>query len=140
MGLLDSLREIRPQGPDLSRFDKELAAIEESERENLSRLGAWYMKAHGGEPEEEARGFAEQAAKLAEEKKQVNARRLAAQGLRECPGCGRAIPADSLFCNQCGEKLEPLKTENPSGRFCASCGARLEPGDKFCTSCGAKAE
>jgi class 3 adenylate cyclase/tetratricopeptide (TPR) repeat protein len=44
-----------------------------------------------------------------------------------CPSCTHANPEDSVFCEDCGAKLE---------RTCASCGTGNSPAARFCRKCG----
>ncbi len=44
-----------------------------------------------------------------------------------CSYCGSENPSDSSFCEQCGQKLEPL---------CPSCKSPLSVGARFCRRCG----
>ena len=46
-----------------------------------------------------------------------------------CPKCNKEIPADSVFCPYCGEKMAEV---------CSECGAELIAGSAFCRMCGAK--
>ena len=48
-----------------------------------------------------------------------------------CNACGKAIPAGSKFCPECGAKQN-------AGSFCTSCGKEIPAGTKFCPECGAK--
>jgi membrane protease subunit (stomatin/prohibitin family) len=76
----------------------------------------------------------------------------------KCSRCGSAIPANSRFCLECGEKIEQAPAENKvicpgckaevaAGKFCIECGAplsikcsncsaELPAGAKFCPECG----
>src|SRR5512143_523493 len=45
-----------------------------------------------------------------------------------CARCQHESPADSLFCQECGAKLEQV---------CAQCGVDNSPQAKFCRKCGA---
>ncbi len=44
-----------------------------------------------------------------------------------CSKCAGENPADALFCEKCGAKLE---------RACPSCGATVSPDARFCKRCG----
>lgn len=46
-----------------------------------------------------------------------------------CAGCGKPMPADSVFCPHCGKQ---------TGAACVKCGESLPAGSAFCTKCGAK--
>ena len=54
-----------------------------------------------------------------------------------CPSCHSEVPDGSMFCTNCGKKLD---TPAPSGPVCPVCGAQVAPGAKFCTNCGNKLE
>ena len=63
-----------------------------------------------------------------------------------CPNCSADLPADAVFCDQCGASLgsgAPLVTpappaETPAGEnLCPQCGAPTIPGEAFCDNCGA---
>ena len=76
-----------------------------------------------------------------------------------CPKCNTAIPPNTKFCPNCGEKIEKIgggiacpkcKTEMPPNtKFCPNCGNKMQascpkcnadipPGTKFCPECGEK--
>ena len=44
-----------------------------------------------------------------------------------CPSCNYDNPADALFCEGCGAKLELI---------CPACKASVTPGASFCKKCG----
>lgn len=48
-----------------------------------------------------------------------------------CKCCNRELPADAMFCMQCGTKVE-------QAAFCMKCGSELVPGAAFCMKCGEK--
>ena len=80
-----------------------------------------------------------------------------------CPGCGKSIPADSVFCPFCGTRIlhqaapevQPAADEAPAAptespdtakdaveekpkvKYCTNCGAQLDIDAAFCTNCGA---
>jgi len=49
-----------------------------------------------------------------------------------CPHCGRTLPADAVFCAQCGRPVGTTQTMTK----CAHCGRALRPGAKYCARCG----
>ena len=50
-----------------------------------------------------------------------------------CVACGKAIPAGSRFCPECG-------AVQAAANKCKVCGAELNAGAKFCPACGQKVE
>lgn len=107
-------------------------------REALIQIGTVYLERHREDCEPEYREFINQIKALEEQKETLERNKLAAQGLRMCEHCRQIITLDSVFCNKCGSKLEPLEISSAGGRFCPSCGASLAEGDAFCTACGSK--
>ncbi len=77
-----------------------------------------------------------------------------------CAKCGAALPTNSKFCLECGEKVAPKLPDNKiicpecgnavvKGKFCPECGHKfitacpkcgkeIVPGAKFCLECGEK--
>lgn len=51
-----------------------------------------------------------------------------------CPSCGKQNNPTAKFCADCGSKMEVAKVP------CAKCGAQLREGAKFCSECGASQE
>ena len=73
-----------------------------------------------------------------------------------CPACGRPVPPDERFCENCGADVHPeapagpasrpatdevtvkLNRPRPSAPPCLECGGRVDA-DGYCETCGAKA-
>lgn len=51
-----------------------------------------------------------------------------------CPGCGKQNNPTAKFCADCGGKMEVAKVP------CVKCGAQLREGAKFCSECGSSQE
>ena len=51
-----------------------------------------------------------------------------------CPKCNKKIEDGSIFCTECGSKIE-VKEEV---FYCEECGNKLKKGSAFCTECGTK--
>lgn len=82
---------------------------------------------------------AKEVSEIDKEREFQEKRKLAVQGLRRCEKCGNILVLDSMFCNKCGEKLNPLfVTEVQNGNICSVCGAEYKEGAMFCTACGNK--
>lgn len=50
-----------------------------------------------------------------------------------CKNCKSEIPDDSIFCQECGAKVE---RDNKGPKTCPKCGNAVEEGDLFCMACG----
>lgn len=72
-------------------------------------------------------------------------------GMVYCTNCGASMTDDSLFCMECGARLDaaaPASTtadmsgtdSAPAGRICSFCGAVLDDDACFCVECGNKYE
>ena len=59
-------------------------------------------------------------------------------GPGSCAACDTKLDNDSRFCASCGARVEP-ETETQE-RACSACSAPLDPDSKFCAACGAKVE
>ena len=82
-----------------------------------------------------------------EKEKLLTQYKLSFEGKMLCEACGQTIPADSVFCNKCGEKitppdfssLEPPTAQQPASvaqNVCPNCGAALVGDAAFCEKCG----
>src|ERR1700761_3147218 len=57
-----------------------------------------------------------------------------------CTHCGKVNREGSLFCQDCGHRLEPAaaapKPAAAAGTTCSACGTVNPPGMNFCKMCG----
>ena len=148
MGFFDTKKEttqkqIPAVQPEVAACDKELVELEQHRQELFVKIGKRYAeemtveKAEGTPYEEDITGLE----KIAARTELLNKRKLAVQGLKKCEKCGNVLGIDSAFCNQCGEKLEPVAPEVfTDAPLCPKCKNPVEPGVLFCTKCGTKLE
>lgn len=126
---------------EVAECDRQIAALERRRTEVHLNIGQIYTE---NNTVEAAKGtpFADdmmELQKIAQQTDFYEKRKLAVQGLRKCEKCGNILVLDSVFCNKCGEKLEPLfQTEDTDKKVCGKCGAPYEEGAGFCVSCGNK--
>lgn len=52
--------------------------------------------------------------------------------VKTCPNCGAETTDNSIFCMECGMKLDISNDVN----FCIHCGTAVVPGARFCMNCG----
>lgn len=126
-----------------SRVESHLDKALKSAYEQLGKI--FYEQNTSGEVDEEYRELFDKIAKVLQEKNLLVVRMLARQGKRKCDACTKIVPVESLFCNMCGTKLEPLAEEvlqpsKPTVKSCIKCGTRIEDGAAFCTNCGTRCE
>ena len=60
-----------------------------------------------------------------------------------CAHCHSEIADDSMFCTECGAKVEASAASSmlrPSARVCPHCGNDIPADAEFCTMCGARLE
>ncbi len=56
-----------------------------------------------------------------------------------CPGCGKPVRPDDVFCSRCGYSLaQDTRPARPkvSANACVKCGYTFRAGDAFCVKCG----
>lgn len=55
--------------------------------------------------------------------------------MKECKNCQKTYDDNSMFCTECGGRLEESA---PRGSFCPNCGTACQAGAAFCTNCGTR--
>lgn len=151
MGFMDSVQNFSEnlwqQGtvpPEVAECDKVIADLDQKNDMLIKEIGQIYVRDNTvesaeGTPYEDAM---KNLKAVSEQKEAVFKKKLSIQGLRMCENCGNVLSLDSLFCNKCGGKLEPIQQiENETGsagRFCPKCGATVDDDSDFCVKCGNK--
>lgn len=147
MGIIDNMREMKgnnsPATTGVDECEKIISELEVKKNEVIMDIGKQFVERN--DPESvKGTEYEESIKRVMEIDEQMEAqltKKLALHGMRKCNECGNILVIDSLFCNKCGTKLEPIEMIAPNVRnTCPSCGASLEEGTIFCTSCGRKIE
>lgn len=126
---------------EATECDRQLAALSEKLQQAYLNIGRIYA---ANNPAQQAQGtpYEEDIAeieKVTQDMEYWEKRKLALQGLRKCEKCGNILTADSVFCNQCGEKMPPLFESVADGQpVCSKCGAPYDEDAVFCIHCGSK--
>lgn len=127
--------------PEVAECDRKLAELNQRRMEIVMQVGGMFLAENTvegleGSPYEEN---AKAVMVIDKEMEYQEKRKLALQGQRKCEKCGNILVLESVFCNKCGEKLNPLFAEETlNQRICPKCGGAYEEGAVFCTSCGNK--
>ena len=122
-------------------FDRRLAELGQNRSEVVLQIGRVFLENNTlekqtGTPYEQ---LMKRVEAIDKECVYLEKRKLAIKGLRRCEKCGNVLVLDSVFCNKCGEKLEPLFAEEKRAQnLCPYCGEPHAGDATFCTSCGNK--
>ncbi len=136
----DTTKKEQNINPAVAECDRQLAELARKRNEVVTSIGNKFVELNldsgaVGTPYEQ---FITELKQLIENRELLEKRKLAVQGLRRCEKCGNILVLDSVFCNKCGDKLEPIVMAAPGENACPVCGAPHEPGVAFCVSCGNK--
>ena len=109
----EATQTVAQKGKDLAEITKLNIAISDEERkidELYKEIGKIFVEHIGdsadGEFADKIRGIKSAQARIAECKQQIKD----IKGIEVCTKCGAELPADALFCNACGAKVN--NTEN----------------------------
>lgn len=130
-----------PQIPGVAACDARLAQLAQRAQETIYKLGLKYAENNSAADAADTIYAVElrELEAISKEKNAVEVKRLALQGLRKCEKCGNVLIVDSVFCNKCGDKLEPLQLDpQPMAMHCPQCGSLLNADAAFCSTCGHK--
>lgn len=139
--LSDAGRGIARQTRNLSDLTALHGRIAEKEKK-LQQLYIAIGKAYYEEHAEDASCPYEEVAEIGVLKREIDQcyeeqRRI--KGGVTCPACGSEVAKDSMFCNNCGAKIEKASAAVQSNvRVCPKCGAEVCEDNLFCNVCGNK--
>ena len=65
-------------------------------------------------------------------------RTLRLKGIRYCPFCERIVDSATVFCGDCGTRIDPVEDVDDNSLLCPCCSAKNSRENRFCTMCGQK--
>ena len=65
-------------------------------------------------------------------------RTLRLKGIRYCPFCERIVDSATVFCGDCGTRIDPVEHVDDNSLLCPCCSAKNSRENRFCTMCGQK--
>lgn len=120
----------------IKKIDNAMEEIEASIHEKLYELGHMFYEINKDKDiDVQYKGKIDSIKQFEAQKKELFKEKLAIQGLMQCESCGSVISNESVFCNNCGNKV---KDDGPviNKKRCKFCGTLIEENMKFCVSCG----
>lgn len=124
---------------EIEALEKESKQIEEGFEAFYVVIGKnFYEKAEGCQA-----AIDEAVAKLDEGKEKIHQnylQTLRLKGIKFCPNCETIIEDDSVFCGECGTRVEEVEQVDENSVLCGRCGAKNDKEKKFCGVCGQKLE
>lgn len=122
--------------------DYDIKCLEEKIQENQDlleeifyQLGQDFYEKQQFCPPEEFEEIFERITQMKKETQQMSIDRKLLMGLIECPECHWDNQEDSIFCGNCGQRLQ--KDPRPEGSFlCTRCKGVILAGYGYCGYCG----
>lgn len=127
---------------DVAKYNSQISDEEKKVAGLYEQLGRKYVELYGESPDDSFKEYVDSIKQSEEAIIGYKDKVIELKGNTKCTSCGAEIPAGSMFCSVCGNKV--TVPEQPvgdtDGRKCASCGAAIPVGSRFCTSCGKPVE
>lgn len=127
---------------DVARLGSEISGKERAIVKLYTEIGRAYYDRHKDDPAGEELETMAAISVLYDEIAQCRETMKEIKGIINCPACGAEVPAHSLFCSTCGEKIPPtavLARDDTQGtKICPNCHANVNSENKFCIHCGTK--
>lgn len=111
-------------------------------QDDFTTLGKNYYQKYGNDQTGEFYEICQKITLGIAQIEQLNQELLNLKNVKICPNCGSENDKASLFCGECGQRLqeEMVHTNMSNGKCCSNCGMPLEEGARFCKKCGSKVE
>lgn len=136
-GKAPSPKEAGEEGADVAALEEENASLRASFEPLYMQIGKnFYEKPKGYEL-----AITETVHKLAGMDDQIHRnylRILRLKGIRYCPFCERIVDDVTVFCADCGTRIDPVEDVDESSTICPCCSAKNSRDNNFCIICGQK--
>lgn len=130
---------------ETAKLKHEISGLEDKTAGVFREIGELFYTRCNGETAEEA--YAELFAKVAETRKEIEAKQQELSQLENsaaCPACGKRVKSSASFCSYCGAKIkqgEPAAepaADAAEKSHCPACGVETVADAVFCPACGAR--
>lgn len=61
---------------------------------------------------------------------------LRLKGIHYCPNCENIVDDETVFCGDCGTRIDPVEEADDHTVLCGCCGALNDKNNHFCIKCG----
>ena len=121
---------------DVTKLKSSISDYEKQINELYFVVGKAYYERHKDDTNAEDRKNLDAINSLFKQISELKEEIREKEGIATCPNCGKDVPGDAMFCNNCGCKI----VKEPEVRLCANCGKPLPENSMFCAHCGTKVE
>lgn len=91
---------------EVAKLKNEIAVIEKKIKEEYEQIGKCYVEQYGDDPEAFAAAHVEHINSYQTTIKQKKCMLNEVKKVKVCQSCGATIAEESLFCGNCGQKVE----------------------------------
>lgn len=122
-------------------MDKFMEEMEYKRVEILKQFGIIFLQKHMEEVQKDTPELLKQLNEISDEMWKYRKKKADERGMLICPVCYKELTKDSLYCNQCGSKVDnninPYISQKKE-KICPKCGKKADEGEgqKFCIKCG----
>lgn len=129
---------------DTIKLNNQISEEKKALAGTFRRLGESYYELFGEKPDEMLEEYITAIKESQDRIAALQAEKNLIKSLVKCPGCGKLIDKDDVFCPECGYKMpeieEEAEAEDEEQRLCPACGEKIDKGTLFCPVCGAYIE
>ncbi len=122
----------------------QIAALEEESEKLKDSFGSLYTEI-GRNFYEKPDGYELEIAAAVQKLNEMNGRihenylsTLRLKGIRYCPNCENIVDNETVFCGDCGTRIDPPEEADEQSVLCGCCGAKNDKDKHFCIKCGQK--